>query len=290
MLGTKPRRKYPDPEEVARMINEEYYAEQRKLALERKRRELTGEPEPEEKKPESSVEYNASQLKIVQGPLNKTLPKMKPGTLQHSAQICKLRLTNEELRNSWFWTADSALYMLEDGEPVLYFGGIDTNLIFQNINKAYRQLTTTRNYVPSDADVQKVLAAAKVGSVMRIELSALGLTKLDDTYSYFEICKTLNPAQHAFAERVYGVGHDFVQYLELLNKSKIVSTRVYVLNPTYVKTTLRSVKAIARACWLYYFFNLSDFNAGNCSVNCDNVRVFGVESIWNSVEFQCIVK
>jgi hypothetical protein len=48
-LGTKPRRKYPDPEEVARWANEEFYAEQRKLALEKKRRELTGEPEPEEK-------------------------------------------------------------------------------------------------------------------------------------------------------------------------------------------------------------------------------------------------
>jgi hypothetical protein len=64
MLGTKPRRKYPDPEEVARQINEEFYAEQRKLALEKKRRELTGESEPEEKPLESktipeSVNYGA---------------------------------------------------------------------------------------------------------------------------------------------------------------------------------------------------------------------------------------
>jgi hypothetical protein len=279
MLGTKPRRKYPDPEEVARMINEEYYAEQRKLALERKRRELMGEPEPEEKKPESSVKYNASQLKIVQGPLNQTLPKMKPGTIQHSAQICKLRLTNEELRKSWFWTADSALYVLENGEPVLYFGGIDTNLIFQNIDNAYKHLTTTGNYVPSDADVQKVLVAVKVGSVMRIELSVLGLTRLDDTYSYFEICKTLNPTQRAFAERVYGAGDDFVQYMELLSKSKIVSTRVYVLNPIYVKTALRSVKAIARACWLNDFDYYSYFIALKYIVYIDNGRVFGVESI-----------
>jgi hypothetical protein len=59
MLGTKPRRKYPDPEEVARWVNEEYYAEQRKFALEKKRRELMGEPEPEEKI-EPKIEQNAA--------------------------------------------------------------------------------------------------------------------------------------------------------------------------------------------------------------------------------------
>jgi hypothetical protein len=69
MLGTKPRRKYPDPDEVARQINEEYYAEQRKLALEKKRRELMGEPEPEEKiepKIETQQTISPASLKDVQ--------------------------------------------------------------------------------------------------------------------------------------------------------------------------------------------------------------------------------
>jgi hypothetical protein len=39
-LGTKPRKKYPDPEEVARQINEEYYAEKREKELKKKREEL----------------------------------------------------------------------------------------------------------------------------------------------------------------------------------------------------------------------------------------------------------
>jgi hypothetical protein len=69
MLGTKPRRKYPDPDEVARQINEEFYAEQRKLALEKKRRELTGESEPEEKiepKIETQQTISSATLKDVQ--------------------------------------------------------------------------------------------------------------------------------------------------------------------------------------------------------------------------------
>jgi hypothetical protein len=39
-------RKYPDPEEVARQVNEEYYAQKREEELRRKREELTGEPKP----------------------------------------------------------------------------------------------------------------------------------------------------------------------------------------------------------------------------------------------------
>jgi hypothetical protein len=61
--------KGPDPEEVARMINEEYYAEQRKLALEKKRRELTGESEPKiEPKIEAETQQTISpaSLKDVQ--------------------------------------------------------------------------------------------------------------------------------------------------------------------------------------------------------------------------------
>jgi hypothetical protein len=38
MLGTKPRRKYPDPEEVAKQVNEEYYAEQLRIKFDKKRK------------------------------------------------------------------------------------------------------------------------------------------------------------------------------------------------------------------------------------------------------------
>jgi hypothetical protein len=43
------RKKYRDPDEVAREVNEEYYAEQRKIALEKKREEKKASAEKEPK-------------------------------------------------------------------------------------------------------------------------------------------------------------------------------------------------------------------------------------------------
>jgi ankyrin repeat protein len=56
-MWPKPRKKWQelDPDEVARQINEEYYAEQRRLKREEKKRKLKGEPAPEQKPEEQEV-------------------------------------------------------------------------------------------------------------------------------------------------------------------------------------------------------------------------------------------
>jgi hypothetical protein len=62
-MWPKPRKKWQelDPDEVARQINEEYYAEQRKLKREEKKRKLKGEPAPEQKPEEQKVTVSESE-------------------------------------------------------------------------------------------------------------------------------------------------------------------------------------------------------------------------------------
>lgn len=213
----------------------------------------------------------------IQGRLKETFPQLDPSTIQISAQIMKDRHTDEDLRNKWFWTADSALYTVEDGQEVLYLGGIETNLVFRNLNEAVDQLLNTQNYHPNKQDIQSVVEASTQGKVSRIRLSDLDLKKENDEFCYYEIDTEnynnsvkkggLNKEQRAVAEQVYGKGADFDQSMKDLSDAKISKTRVWVLNPKYVKTNVGENNGIARACWLNGFGIGSRFYADCRSVD-----------------------
>ena len=82
-----------------------------------------------------------------------------------------------------------------------------------------------------------------------------------DTENY----DNLNPSQRALAEEVYDKGQDFIENMKMLsgsygNDKKIKTTKIYVLNPKYVRKEAKS-GAIARAGFLYDFSGSSYFNA-----------------------------
>ena len=68
-------------------------------------------------------------LENIVGTLLQSVQQTESGTWRTSAEIMTERRTNTDLRRQWFWTANFALYRVEDGEAVLYFGGRESNVM-----------------------------------------------------------------------------------------------------------------------------------------------------------------
>lgn len=212
-----------------------------------------------------------------------------PSTVQCSDEITKDRKTDIDLRNIWLWTANTALYRIEDSEAVLYFSRGDTsrraNPILKNLDEAKTQLLNTQNYRPSQEDIAAVVGSVETGETTRFKLSDLSLQRHDDEFSYFEIdtenYNNLNETQRQFAEMVYGSGDDFKEAMNTLrtSKQKIKTTRIYVLNEDYVKNKVKGDEAVARACRLNDFDCYSDFNAGGRGVDNAYCSLRGVPKV-----------
>ena len=205
-------------------------------------------------------------LETLVGPLAETFPQLDRATILHSDQLTTERRTNSELRNQWFYTANSAVYTVEKvngiDEVFLYLGRGETNPIFNNIGEAIKQLITDGNYAPPKEDVEAVKSAK---TTLRVKLSDLKLQGNEFEYIFFGIDTasygSLNEHQRKVAERVYGQGDDFVANMKMLNEAGIRETRVRFLNPDYVKRDIPPDGAIARASWLLRFNLDSRFDA-----------------------------
>ncbi len=221
------------------------------------------------------------------------------GTWHSSAEITKDRIKKKSLRDKAFCTNNHALYDVEDGDAFLYFGS-KNNSIFRNetIDAAFEQLTSSETghyYKPSEVDVAK----AKQTS-LKLKISELKLKFNNESYDYgYFVIDTsdltgskLNETQRKFAEAVYGSMEQdgkgnslYSRAMQMLNnkgngikKVKIYSlysramqmlnnkgngikkVKIYSLRE---ETVLRDAKegAVARACWLDDFNNLSVFDA-----------------------------
>jgi hypothetical protein len=203
-----------------------------------------------------------------------------PLTIQHGDEICKARITDSEMRGQWFWTADASLYQVEGKQVFLHLGRAKDNLVFRHIDDAVAQISNTGNYIPSLEEAKAVMEA---DTTLKIMLSDLKLSKHDDEFSYFDVSTTkydeLNPSQRAFAERVYGSGDDFKQYMATLKAEGKDSTKVYVLNPEYVKKNVGKDNVVCRASVLLFFDCSSNFYAVNRSIGDNIRRVRGVRLV-----------
>lgn len=195
-------------------------------------------------------------LETLVGPLAQTFPQLERATILHSDQLTTERRINPKLRDQWFYTADSSLYVVErEGgrdEVFLYLGRGETNPVFNNIEEAVQQLMRTGNYIPPKEDVEAVKSA---GTTLRVKLSDLRLQGGDSEWRYFEIdtanYHNLNPMERRVVERVYGQGDDFIKNMEMFNDSGIRKIRVYVLNPDYVKQNVLQDCGLVRASGLF---------------------------------------
>ena len=196
--------------------------------------------------------------------------QLEPASFQTSAELTTERRTNEALRNRWFYTANFSVYAIEEGKEYLYFGEKAGNPILGNIEEACRQLINNYSYRVNTAEMDAIKEAEKSGLVLRLEMDKLGLKELNDEFSYLEIDTEnpdkLNPSQRDLAEAAYDKGNDFIENMKMLsgqaynNTRKIRTTRIYVLNPKYVRKEAKN-GAIARAGFIDDFDNNSDFFA-----------------------------
>lgn len=235
--------------------------------------------------PTTTATLEEGTLENIVGKLAETFPQLERSTIQHAYQITTERRTNPELRDTEFYTADSALYTVEKegsrNEVFLYLGRGDTNPIFNNIEEATQQLIQTRNYFPPREDIEAVKSAE---STLRVKLSDLKLQKSDYGFSYFEIDTAnydkLNSEQRRVAEHVYGQEENFEQNMEMLRQNGINKTEVSVLNPDYVKQNAPQDGALVRASSLHNFYFDSWFKAYIRSV----VSLDGLRGVPNVAE------
>jgi len=215
-----------------------------------------------------------------QGKLSEIFPLFDCSTIQHSDEIQRDRLTNKELCNLSFWTADFPMYVIEGKEAVLYMGRNRDNLIFDNITEAIPQLREKHNYFINDnKDIDSVIDSY---TTFKFMLSKLKLKSSCSEWKYFEIdtekYHKLNEAQRVLAERVYGKEEMFESSMEMLNNSRIKNAKIYVLNPSYVKKILHNhnAKGIARGSFLDNFEGNSNFGADSRCVDINIRHLRGV--------------
>jgi hypothetical protein len=206
-------------------------------------------------------------LEHITGTLPEALSQVKPETIQHAREIMNERRTNLQLRDEWFWTADFPMYIVEYGEPVLYFAPRELNLIFRNIKDAWKQAKKSPDYKPKQTDIDDVVESVKTGQTLRVKFYDLDLIDQDsERFCHFEIdterYAKLNEVQRAFAERVYGSGKAFEENMKMLKDSKIDTAKIFVPNPKYVREHAKG-GAIGRLSSLCDFDGKSNFFAND---------------------------
>ncbi len=194
---------------------------------------------------------------------------LEPGTFQHSDSLTTERRTDHGLRNQWFYTADGELYTVQKKGHLWVITREPQNLVLQNIDEAYRQLTGEGNYFPNAEAAQSSLEHED--SVV-VDMKGLKLVKDNDQYGHFVVepkaVNKLNSEQRRAAQRIYGPDEEnFGLNMEMFAEAE-KTPYVFVLLPDYVQSTLRSndKEFLGRASWLDNFGSNSDFGADGRSV------------------------
>ena len=207
----------------------------------------------------------------ISGNLRDVYKAAVPGSLRHVDQLMNERRTavgteQTQLRNNWFYTPDGGIYFMDGKNPKLAITREPDNLVLRHIDDAFTQLTTTQNYRP---DVTEAQAAIHSASTLVVDLTQLKLQGNKEEWRYMAVSTTrynkLTSEQRTFAERVYGQGADFAANMQMLKDARIDETKIFVLNPDYVREHAGKVP-LARASWLCDINYNSNFLAGDRGV------------------------
>lgn len=195
----------------------------------------------------------------IEGDLKEAYLQCKKGTMLHVDELMTERLTNAELRDKWFYTADGNVYFVKDGVPYWAITREKDNPILQNINEAFTQLVDNHNYVLTPKQLASVL---KSKETMVFNLNQLDLKERNSEWSFLDI-DTSNFKKSKLLVRIYG--KNVSKVMKCLKDNKISSTRIYVLNPKYVMEKAKYAP-LGRASWLDNFSSGSYFGAIDRSV------------------------
>jgi len=223
-----------------------------------------------------------------QGKLEDIAKLVDLSKVQSAREINRDRITNKSLRSMWFWTSDFPLYTMDKGEVVLNMATCEHNLLFKNLSDGIKQLREKNNYFPNNVDIASIVNAT---STVKLKLSNLKLQGNNSEWQYIDVdtknyATTLNKTQKAFVGIVYGNGKELKDNMKMLSDSGITTTKLYVLNPEYVKNTLTQTgsKALARGSFLDYFSSSSSFGASSWYVGSGSRRLRGVSLATRSVD------
>lgn len=176
----------------------------------------------------------------LQGPLMEIFPKIDSQTVKRAREIQKERLTNPSLRELSFWTRDFFWYGLDKfitdkvKEPFLY--------VIENGNPAFQNFDRSMRELKHEGKVRS--KPILHGKVYPYRMSDLDLYKDCREKSFFEIYTDnpdrLNPEQRSLAERIYGLGKDFLDVMRMLENEGIEKVVIDVVNPEYVAKHARN--------------------------------------------------
>jgi hypothetical protein len=213
------------------------------------------------------------QLEVITLSLARGVKQLVQGTWQTVVEVMAARRTQQGLGNSSFYTANFAMYTVEDGEVILYLGGREANPILANLDEACRQLVQKRDYIVPEVAAQAVRDSVESGYTLRVEMQDLELKTDKNGFSYFSIetddYDRLNPTQRAVAERIYDTDDNFVANMQMLADTRIPCVKVYVLNPEYVAEHAQE-NDVVRACFLDDYYNSCYFIAYDWAVHTNN--------------------
>ena len=215
--------------------------------------------------------------------------RLEPGTFLHADQLMAEQVKDANLRNQTFYVADGPLYSLEGQKktPTLWLTREPHNLVLRHlndeVNSSYDQLVNNRNYRPNPEEAREAMQAE---DTLRIDLMRLHLQGDDTQWRHLEISTAkynklfhrLNPEERKLAERFYGQGEAFVAAMSVLKERGIDSTKVYVLNPSYVQKEATN-DPIGRAAWRSSFGYDAYSDADHDVYSHDGVRGVRRESV-----------
>jgi len=126
------------------------------------------------------------------------------------------------------------IYNVEKWNAVLYMPKEKGNLLFNTIREATKKSRKFGTYFIEDKqDIDSIINS---NEKLTIVLSDLQLTRYDNEWSYFEVSPenydSLNTSQKLLADRVKSIENDV--------------SRIYVLNPEYVKKNIPKNGALGR--------------------------------------------
>lgn len=206
------------------------------------------------------------------------------GTIQHVDQLMDERQNNVGLRGQSFYTADGQGYfvsVVKDKNVVEWaITREGNNLVRRHLNDAvnssYDQLRQTGNYRPANSEA---LAAKQAQDTVVVRMDKLRLSGDNTECCYLSIrtadgfIETADGYQRPTREekKVMDRLEYTSRYLEILNAANIGNTKIFALNPAYVRQEIETDpehNSLWRASWLLSFNRNSYFNANVRDVDC----------------------
>ena len=191
------------------------------------------------------------------------------------------RLSEDGLRYQEFYGGDGVKYGLKEDKIMLHLTDFPNNFLAKDPKKVAQALIgNQRNFFVYPADAIGLEAKASADGVVQFNLSSEGfkrhLQRLDDELSYIEVSTAkLAKGREAFKQiygdevtdlfdRVHGsaiYGENGIGALLLKENQSKKTTRIYVINPEYIKNVLQSKESgtmVARASVVNSFNSRSD--------------------------------